>query len=335
MRKLFFTLSLFLFSLSAESQLQLANPINVKQFNNKRLKKKARRKKAIIEEYIPFDLKGGLIFLTANMSGQQDSFVLDTGAPSLLLNRKVPIDSSDTVATDITGSVPMQNVIIPKFIIGNITTERVNAYFLDLSHIQANKQHKVAGMIGYEQIKGHELFLDYQRRQMLLLDTERGIYPEAIEPSGYIPFTMQKHFIVVVVKIGGKKLKFGIDTGAEVNLLSKKTYEKLAAHFKFEKEDSIRIRGVKEKALNSQQVIIEQTIIRRKNYANMPYVVMDMERMNNIYEIKLDGILGYPFLASQKFSINYADKMMYIWKDVLPERKVDEADVLASDNSGN
>jgi len=62
----------------------------------------------------------------------------------------------------------------------------------------------------------------------------------------------------------------------------------------------------------------------------MSYVVMDMEGMNSIYGIKLDGILGYPFLASQKFSINYADKMMYIWKDVLPERTVKQgADVLA------
>lgn len=311
--------------------MQLTNPVKLKLNNNKRLKKKSKRKKAIYESFTPFDLRGGLIFMTANMSGQVDSFVLDTGAPTLLLNRKVHIDSSDAIATDITGDLALQNVVIPNFKIGNVNAERVNAYWLDLSHIESSKQHKVAGMIGYEQVKDHELFLDYQRKEMLLLNTERSIYPERIEPVGYIPFTMQKHFIVITAKVGGQKMRFGIDTGAEVNLLSKKAYDKLTATVKFEEEDSIKIRGVKEKALNTQQIIIQQTIVRRKNYTDMPYVVMDMEQMNSIYGIQLDGILGYPFLASQKFSINYADKMMYIWKDVLPERKVDEAsEVLAS-----
>jgi len=219
MRKLVLIISLFLFSIPAESQVQLANPVNVKLYNNKRLKKKAKRKKAIFESFIPFDLKGGLIFLTPHISEQRDSFVLDTGAPSLLLNRKVHRDSSDAVATDITGNLTMQHVVVPEFRLGNIITERVDAYRLDLSHIETSKQHKVAGMIGYEQIKEHEVFLDYQRRQMLLLDIEKGIYPDKIEPVGYIPFTMQKHFVVVVAKVGGKKMRFGIDTGAEVNLL--------------------------------------------------------------------------------------------------------------------
>ncbi len=330
MRKLFFTLILFLFSFSAESQLQLLDPVTVKQNNNKRLLKKAKNKTALQDDYIPFDLRGGLIFLTANMSGQQDSFVLDTGAPSLLLNRQVSADSSDTFATDITGNISMQNVVIPEFRIGNVISNRVNAYFLDLSHIESSKQHKVAGMIGYEQVQDYEVFLDYQRKEMLLLDPVKGIYPQKIKPTGFIPFTMQKHFIVIVAKVGGKKLRFGVDTGAEVNLLSKKAYEKLAPHINFEKEESINVRGVNEETLSSQQVVIEQTIVRRKNYSNMPYVVMDMEAMNNIYGIKLDGILGYPFLASQKFSINYAEKTMYIWNNVLPEQ-TGALDVLASE----
>jgi len=124
-------------------------------------------------------------------------------------------------------------------------------------------------------------------------------------------------------------LKLGIDTGAEVNLISSKTFSKIKRSSLSEK-DSLRIRGLNEDTHELEQVTIKNTIVKGKNYKDMDFVVMDLSNMNKAYGVELDGILGYSFLASQKFSINYIDQKLYIWKQVFPAlHKPNEGSILA------
>ena len=315
MRKIQLILALFLASQLAIAQLQLANPINVKLYNNKRLEKKLKRNKATFEKYIPFKLEGGMIMLPAMINGITNTFILDTGASNLLLNKKVSIDSADTKGADINGSLRLQETLVKDFQVGNLNLKDVEGYKLDLSQIEEIKEVKIGGMIGQDLIKNHELILDYKRQRLMFLDPAKSLQPTDLKPTSFIPFKMQKHFIVVTAKVGGKRLRFGVDTGAEVNLLSEKTFKKMNVENLVD-VDSVQVAGVKNAARNSCQVKIANTVLKSKNYKDMSYVVMNMDAMNKVYGVKLDGILGYPFLASQTFSINYLDQKMYIWEDV-------------------
>ena len=45
-----------------------------------------------------FELVGGLIFLNANLEGESQPFILDTGSPHLLLNSKLSKKKKNTLA---------------------------------------------------------------------------------------------------------------------------------------------------------------------------------------------------------------------------------------------
>jgi len=197
MRKLLACLILLLFNTNIEAQMQLANPISMKLYNNKKLKKKAKRNKAQYEQYIPFELNGGIIVVSAIYDGVYDKFVLDTGAPTVLINQKVHPDSADTSGSDISGKIHLKQIELNQFKLGNLSCENLEAYCLDLSHIESAKNQKFAGVIGHNLIKEHELLIDYQRELLMIMDPSSSMHPQDLKPVGSIPFTMQNHFIVI------------------------------------------------------------------------------------------------------------------------------------------
>ena len=59
--------------------------------------------------------------------------------------------------------------------------------------------------------------------------------------------------------------------------------------------------------------------IGNKKYSNMEFSFADLSAFDTPGGFELDGILGFPFLSSGKFSINYKKKKIYLWNDPLEE----------------
>ena len=47
---------------------------------------------------------------------------------------------------------------------------------------------------------------------------------------------------------------------------------------------------------------------------NLPFAFADLSFLQSEYEIKLDGLLGYPFLKEALFSINFRKKYLCKWE---------------------
>ena len=41
-----------------------------------------------------------------------------------------------------------------------------------------------------------------------------------------------------------------------------------------------------------------------------------MHRLNYMYSMKVDGLLGAEFLSIRKISVNYKKQQIYIWSDI-------------------
>jgi len=128
-----------------------------------------------------------------------------------------------------------------------------------------------------------------------------------------IQFRMNGHIPILIVKIGKKKYKFGIDSGAEANVLDYGTYQKLKPH---QYKDLIEstIQSVGDKKVNVVSGNIKSIVTGKVQYDNLRFIFTDMDRFNDAYGVQLDGLLGYPFLKERLHSIDFQNKELVIWE---------------------
>lgn len=281
-----------------------------------KLSEKSIGKKRENSRIISFDLNGGLIFFEARLNGVKDTFILDTGSPGLLLNEDTnPSDSSSFSAVGVSGKVTFQKKKGQLFQMGNMHKRGLESLCADLSHLERVKKQRFRGMVGHKVFEENELLIDYLNKTIQLLDNEKEDIVGGLCRKGKIPFVKQQHFAVVSVKIGGRKYNFGIDTGAEVNLLDQEIAKWLSDKH-LQKTRTIKIRGVNKRKVQASEVNISKMRVNRKDYHDMPFVIMDMQNLNAGFGIELDGLLGYPFLSSSIFSIDYKNQFLQIWEQV-------------------
>ncbi len=261
--------------------------------------------------YVPFELVDGKILVNARIEGARKTFMLDTGAPCLVLNKEI-IKEETTVAKGVTGELEISEEIVQNFEWAGIETNETEALILDMSHIERAAKQDVAGLIGYDILKNAELLFDYKRRLIILTKNHKSSLHKDQKPKAVIDFEMSNHLAVIKLNIGKKVLHLGLDSGAEANVLDKKILRKI--------DKSLIINSKKEKIIgldknekNVDAVWISETNIKKNTYSDMKYLFTDLSAINDASEISIDGLLGAPFFQSAVFSINYEKRKLYIW----------------------
>ena len=117
-----------------------------------------------------------------------------------------------------------------------IVVNKITADVVNLSNIEKSKNFRLLGIIGYKVLKQYELFIDLYLNQITLwkidkkgVKLDQSKFLERISDS--IPFTLKKHTIVINSSIQDKKLKLGLDSGAEYNQINKRWTKKLNNNF--------------------------------------------------------------------------------------------------------
>lgn len=127
----------------------------------------------VVGSTISFDLQAGLILVEADLNGQKGLYVIDTGAPGLILNQK-PEGNEDFNGRGITGAMEVEEVRVGEFRLGSVRFSELRAYKIDLGHLEERLHRKVEGLIGYEVLKEMEAVLDYPARMITLLPLNRS-----------------------------------------------------------------------------------------------------------------------------------------------------------------
>ena len=265
------------------------------------------------EATIHFTLKGGLILLEAGLESTMDSFLLDTGAPSLFLNSsEIQKNENSVQAIGITGDLLLEELIIPELRMNNLVQEDIAGYKIDIQHLEKIKRCRMGGIIGQDLIKNHEVFIDYKNQVLKLLDPKSVELEEKMHLVEKIPFKMEGHFAVMKLKIGKKEYSFGIDTGSEANVLDRKLKRKLKRYYK--RKGTVGVNGLDKNRSSSIEVAINQLFMGQQEIEKMPFLISNLSAINAVYDASLDGLLGFPFLKQFPFSINYEDQHLYIWE---------------------
>ncbi|MFN4151498.1 MAG: threonine--tRNA ligase, partial [Candidatus Sericytochromatia bacterium] len=112
-----------------------------------------------------------------------------------------------------------------------------------LSHLEKETKTTFYGLIGYQIFKDYDLLFDYRKNTITFIKPEST--KEFLEKNykskkhKEIPIQMGSHLAIVDAYINGKKYSFGIDCGAESNLLDLRLKDELISNFSNIKTDSL------------------------------------------------------------------------------------------------
>jgi aspartyl protease len=267
------------------------------------------------DQVIPFQLLGGLIIIDAEIDGVSSSCIFDTGAPAIIINKeKVEMDDESKFGFGVTGRTKMKSKLIQKFEMGSLKMKNIKALEIDISHIEKMKKASIEGIIGVDAYKKQEVLIDYKNEEIQFLPRKKRKEYGTKKKMATVSFLMEEQLPVIRVKIGKKNFFFGVDTGAEVNVINSQCLKKLKK-CKLEMGDEQLMTSISQNKNLVQSTTIDQFKIGKQSFYNNDFVIMDLSQFSLRNGIMLDGILGYPFLKENLISFDFWRSRLNFWKE--------------------
>lgn len=270
-----------------------------------------KNEKDVIE--IPFEMVGKLISVDVFVNGKKRKFILDSGAPKVILNAKYfsKRDSTETVISNVhgvSGVISDMDIINLKSLdFAGIKMNNQKMITVNLAHLEEELQVPFYGLIGFELIKDYDLVFDYKTKLLTLVNPKyfENYKTEKLDGVSLeiVPFKLERHIPVIEAQIADKVYQFGIDSGAESNLIDETLLPKLRRVLRRIKTDDLfgadSIKKVVEKGK------IKTMCIGKKSFKKLPTAFSNLSHLNEGYKLNLDGLIGYPILSKQKTIISF------------------------------
>lgn len=267
---------------------------------------------------IPFTLTGTLITVRAQVDSVEGNFFFDTGASGLLLNYRYFGNPRRTVTEEgggVTGKVRVLGAVrADTFRLDNLLATNITAELIDFAHIENAKKTDLVGLIGYAVFTDFEVLFDYEASLLVLIRIDKnGNQMEPLprweyKPLGDAPVITSGHIAMVWLKFGSKQeKKFGLDSGAEQNLLSNAAGKRFLKE-NFEIRRRVKLRGAGHQSIEVLSGLLQNASLDTFTFKPMATLLTNLSQINDTYQTDVDGILGYEFLSQRPMSINHRKK---------------------------
>lgn len=268
---------------------------------------------------VPFQLIGNSIFVQGSVNGNSGNFLLDTGSPNLLLNKKyfkgVRQHSAGLNILDIHGqSQPAAYYVVKELRIADHKVKENHGLVVDLSALEKAKGIAIAGIIGYSSLRNVEVVFDFDNWVLWIVPLDRkGNRIARIESFKMVEsfkLKMSGHISYITARFRGKKLRLGIDSGSEVNMLNRRLVKRNRNNF--EVTGHLIVRGLADEYLACGTGTVEDIQLQPGHSARLDVALTDMYHLNECLGVNLHGLLGAPFLMQGKVAINFRKKRLYL-----------------------
>lgn len=274
---------------------------------------------------IPFTRAGNLILIQGRADSISGNFILDTGAPGLVLNLTYfrEYQSSSSASGEqggITGRTEGGDpTTVTDFSFGPVRYKNVDADRINLGHIENSKGVKILGLLGFQLFQKFEMIIDYEKNLLylhLVSKKEANTYrsEQLSDSTSYhtFPINIMDNKLLATATMQGKKLTFLIDTGAESNVLDSRLPDKIFDNVTV--TGRIILAGTGSKKTEALSGNLQNLKMGAFNITTLPVIVTNLEKMCSAYDRCLDGMLGFDFLSLHKIGFNFVKRKMYIWK---------------------
>ncbi|QTE37304.1 pepsin/retropepsin-like aspartic protease family protein [Mucilaginibacter gossypii] len=273
---------------------------------------------------IPIKRAGNLIVIEAQIDTLEGNFVLDTGAPYLVLNetyfRDLPhvAEQESAGINGVAGS--SFTTYIRNFNILDLHYPRLRADVTDLSSIENSKGIKILGLLGTRLFSDFAITVDLFRNTLYIqkLDENGNIPPaEKVFHDRFMvsPFRMLNDVILMKGTVNDNSLWFAFDSAAETSLLDYRRSKKLMPDM--EVVSRSKIMGIGGTSIEVIYTRFDNLVVGDRKYMKNRILITNLEKMGNAYGYTIDGVLGYDFFVRGIFTINFVKKEfeMYIYNN--------------------
>lgn len=263
---------------------------------------------------IPLIRAGNLFFIEAKIDTMEGNFLVDLGAPYLVLNatyfREYEKDYSYTANTLATESDFVKRAKIRNLSFYGIEYKNMEADVTDLGAIENRRGLKILGLLGVSIFREFVFDIDVKNQQLLLYKgstknkTNMDVLLEA-------PIKIENNVILIKARSNNVLLDLSIDSGAERNILdntlNSSVYEGMTIMGSSVITDG---NGGRSEALLTK---LTQLSISDMPLENMYTLIINLEIISRAYGRPIDGMLGYPFFASGRVVIDFRRKQLVIY----------------------
>lgn len=241
---------------------------------------------------VSFDYVGGLIVVNAVMNGVQGDYIVDTGAPNLIINKKVAQADFEIWTMDV--NLKAANMTVTSFKYGNLSEEEVPAWAMDLTHIEELLNRPISGIIGHDIIKKSTLDINYEANEIAFLPLNSGGLD--FDPNDYIissvPLQLSTNNLpLITLVIDGVEHSFVFDTGAGISVVN----------------DDVSV----DKTIS----ISDQLKINNITVKDVPYISQNLSELSEVNHQNIAGILSISSLKTAKVIVDYKSSRVHLfWK---------------------
>lgn len=268
---------------------------------------------------VPFQLIGNSLFVKGSVNGISGNFLLDTGSPNLLLNKKyfkgVRQCASDLSILDIHGQSQAATYCVVKDLrIGDHKLKESHGLVIELSALEAAKGIAIAGIIGYSSLRNVEVVFDFDNWVLWIVPLDRkgnriaGIKSFRMVES--FKLKMSGHISYITAYLNGRKLRLGIDSGSEVNMLNRRLVKRHQGNFKV--TGHLVVKGLTNEYLTCGVGTLQNLQLHIGQNTALDVALADMYHLNECLGVNLHGLLGAPFLMQGKVAINFRKRRLYL-----------------------
>lgn len=269
---------------------------------------------------LPFKSAGRLFITDAVIDGVSGNLVFDSGTTEIVLNRTYFRDYARTETTGqkgITGNVnDVEKINIGEINISGLRFRKIEASLSDLSHIENRRGVKILGIFGFELLKDFEITIDAVNNQMELsgkTSEERAGNMEWNKkvPDVVLKTEIRKNIVFLQGEVAGLPLKFCLDTGAEISVISSRCPKQVLNMFLVNRKVTLKGAGTA-----TSEVLygkLKELRFGRHLITSFETIVAGLEGLSEAYGMKIDGMLGYNFLQEAVIRINFAEGRTGLW----------------------
>jgi hypothetical protein len=263
---------------------------------------------------VPIKRAGNLIIIEATIDSLEGNFVLDTGAPYLVLNETYFRDApriSDVESGGINGASGSFTTVIHNFNILDLQYSRLTADVTDLSSIENGRHIKILGLLGTRLFSKFAITVDLFRNVLYIQKLDKdGSIPEGerIYNDRFMVSAFKYLNDVIFLKgsVNDNKLWFAFDTAAETNLLDYNNSKKMIKSL--EEISRSKVIGIGGSGIEIIYARFDKLVVGDRMFMKNRILLTDLEKMGKAYGQSVDGILGYDFFSRGIFTINFVKK---------------------------
>jgi hypothetical protein len=263
---------------------------------------------------VSFKKVKNILLVEGVVEGKTGTYILDTGAPGLVVNEKPENTTGKFKGSGIFKKVELGLKRTLQFSIGKFERKNLATHTLDISELSKILKTDIHGLMGYDIFQGKSLFINQKERYVEVYPKRKTVFELIGKPDYKIPFILMGHFPVITAKIGKEKIFCCIDTGSSIHLIDE---EKSREHCQDAKEPSFEYF----KGLGSKTVTRRKTkVIPRLETGNaviwdtecVPADLSQLHDNNNPWKVK--ALLGMPFFEDYSYVlIDYRSLNIYLW----------------------